>query len=304
MIIECFKEGFNLANKNYQLVFLRIIVIIINFLSLLVFIGIPIIASVAYLGFDLSHAVDLLPDLMENPFNFLSTYLGLVFLIGISFIFYLLLASTIILYTLGGTLGVLRNSAINIQYRFSLSSFFKEANKLFSRLFRLLSILLLIFIILFAAVILSAGIVAGFIQGFSWAETPLEVFFSSFVMSSIIILSTIFFLTWFMFMVYCILSSVLEEKGSLDSIKNTFNFLKKNSRAFLFFIISFVGAIIINLVFFIIMIPLGMLPFVNIVLYLVSVVFQNYLSVVVWSSLTVYYIKASNYPVYTATYDI
>jgi len=105
-------------------------------------------------------------------------------------------------------------------------------------------------------------------------------------------------------MVYCILSSVLEEKGALDSIKKTFNFLKKNPRAFLFFIILFAGAIIINLVFFIIMIPLGMLPFINIMLYLVSVVFQNYLSVVVWSSLTVYYIKAVNYPVYSATYDI
>src|SRR4030066_1786878 len=111
MITECFKEGFYLANKNYQLVFLRIIVIIINFLSLLFSLGMPIIAAVAYMGFDLSHAVDLLPNLMENPFNFLSKYLGLIFLIGISFIFYLMLASTIILYSLGGTLGVLRNAA-------------------------------------------------------------------------------------------------------------------------------------------------------------------------------------------------
>jgi hypothetical protein len=304
MIFECLKEGFNLANRNYQLVFLRITVIIINFLSLLFLLGVPVIAAVAYMGFDLSHAVDLLPDLMGNPFNFLSKYVGLVFLIGLSFIFYLMLASTIILYSLGGTLGVLRNSAIHIQYRFSLSSFFKEANKLFSRLFRLLSFLIFIFIILFTAVIISAGIVAGFIQGFSWTETPLEVFFSSFVMSSIIILSTIFFLIWLIFMVYSILSSVLEGKGLLDSIKNTFNFLKKNPRAFLFFIILSAGAIAINMVFFIIMIPLGMLPFINILLYLVSIVFQNYLSVVVWSSLTVYYIKASNYPVYTATYDI
>ncbi len=135
MMIECIKEGFHLANRNYQLVFLRIIVVIINFISLLFFLGLPIIVAVAYMGFDLSHAVDLLPDLMENPFDLLSKYLGLVFLIGISFIFYLTFVSTIILYSLGGTLGVLRNSAVNIQYRFSLSSFFKEANNIFSRAF-------------------------------------------------------------------------------------------------------------------------------------------------------------------------
>ncbi len=304
MMIECIKEGFHLANRNYQLVFLRIIVVIINFISLLFVLGLPIIAAVAYMGFDLSHAVDLLPDLMENPFNLLSKYLGLVFLIGISFIFYLMFVSTIILYSLGGTLGVLKNSAVNVQYRFSLASFFKEANNIFSRLYWLVSILFLIFIALFAAVIISGGIVAGFMQGFSWSETTLEVFLGSFVFLSTIIFGIIIFFSWLIFTVYSFLCLVIEGKGSADTIKNTFNHLKKTPQAFLFFIILFAGAIAVNLVFFLIMIPLGMLPLVDIVLYLVSVVFQNYLAIVVWSALTVYYTKTANYPVSPATYDI
>jgi hypothetical protein len=303
-MIECIKEGFHLANRNYQLVFLRIIVVIINFISLLFVLGLPIIAAVAYMGFDLSHAVDLLPDLMENPFNLLSKYLGLVFLIGISFIFYLMFVSTIILYSLGGTLGVLKNSAVNVQYRFSLASFFKEANNIFSRLYWLVSILFLIFIALFAAVIISGGIVAGFMQGFSWSETTLEVFLGSFVFLSTIIFGIIIFFSWLIFTVYSFLCLVIEGKGSADTIKNTFNHLKKTPQAFLFFIILFAGAIAVNLVFFLIMIPLGMLPLVDIVLYLVSVVFQNYLAIVVWSALTVYYTKTANYPVSPATYDI
>jgi hypothetical protein len=304
MMIECIKEGFHLANRNYQLVFLRIIVVIINFLSLLFFLGLPIIAAVAYMGFDLSHAVDLLPDLMENPFNLLSKYLGLVFLIGISFIFYLTFVSTIILYSLGGTLGVLRNSAVNVQYRFSLSSFFKEANSIFSRLFWLVSILSLIFLVLFIVIILSGGVAAGFMQGFSWAETTLEVFLGSFVFLSTIIFGIIILFSWLIFTVYSLLCLVIEGKGSADTIKNTFNHLKKTPQAFLFFIILFGGAIAINLVFFLIMIPLGMLPLVDIALYLVSVVFQNYLAIVVWSALTVYYTKTANYPLNTTMYDI
>ena len=304
MMIECIKEGFHLANRNYQLVFLRIIVVIINFISLLFVLGLPVIAAVAYMGFDLSHAVDLLPDLMENPFNLLSKYLGLVFLIGISFILYLMFVSVIILYSLGGTLGVLKNSAVNVQYRFGLASFFKEANNIFSRLYWLISILFLIFIALFAAVIISGGIVAGFMQGFSWSETTLEVFLGSFVFLSTIIFGIIIFISGLIFTFYSILCLVIEEKGSADTIKNTFNYLKKTPQAFLFFIILFAGAVAINLVFFIIMIPLGMIPLVDIVLYLVNVVFQNYLAIVVWSALTVYYSKTANYPLNTTMYDI
>lgn len=304
MMIECIKEGFHLANRNFQLVFVRIMLTIINFLSLLIFLGVPIIAAVAYMGFDLTHAVDLLPGLIENPLDFLSKYLSVVFIIGMSFILYLIFASVIILYSLGGTLGVLKNSAVNVQYRFSLSSFFREANSIFSRLFWLVSILSLISLGLFIAVIIFAGIAAGFIQGFSRAETTLEVFFSSFAFLSITIFSIILFFCCFMFTIYSILCLVIEGKGSMDTIKNTFNHLKKTPQAFLFFIILFLGAVAVNLAVFIIMIPLGMLPFVNIILYIMSVIFQNYLAIVVWSALTVYYTKAANYPVSPATYDI
>jgi len=212
--------------------------------------------------------------------------------------------SVIILYSLGGTLGVLKNSAVNVQYRFSLASFFKEANNIFSRLYWLISILFLIFIALFAAVIISGGIVAGFMQGFSWSETTLEVFLGSFVFLSTIIFGIIIFLSGLIFTVYSILCLVIEEKGSADTIKNTFNYLKKTPQAFLFFIILFAGAVAINLVFFLIMIPLGMIPLVDIVLYLVNVVFQNYLAIVVWSALTVYYSKTAKYPLNTTMYDI
>ena len=304
MMIECIKEGFRLANRNYQLVFVRISVVIINFISLLLLLGLPLIAAVAYMGFDLSHAADVLPGFMENPLNVVSKYLGLVFLIGISFIFYLLFVSTIILYSLGGTLGVLRNAAVNVQYTFSLASFFREANNIFARLFWLISILSIIFIALFTVVILAVGVAAGFMQGFSWAETSLEVFLGSFIFLTAIIFSSIIFIGWLIFAVYSILCLVVEGKGSADTIKNTFSNLKKTPQAFLFFIIVFAGALAVNLTFFLIMIPLGVLPLVDIMLYLMNIFFQNYLAIVVWSALIVYYTKATKYPVYTATYDI
>jgi len=199
---------------------------------------------------------------------------------------------------------VLRNAAVNIQYKFSLASFFREANNIFTRLFWLVSILSIIFIALFTVIILAGGVAAGFMQGFSLAETSLEVFLGSFIFLTAIIFGLIIFIGWFIFAVYSVLCLVVEGKGAADTIKNALSNLKKTPQAFLFFIIVFAGALAANLAFVLIMIPLGILPLVDIVLYLMNVFFQNYLAIVVWSTLIVYYTKTTNYPVYTATYDI
>ncbi len=295
MMIECIREGFNVANRNLHLVLLRIAVAIINILSFFVFMGAPIAVAVAYMGFDPAHASDLLPYLADNPFEFVSRYLGLVFIIGAAFIFYLTFASTLFLYALGGTLGVLRNSALDMQYGFSFSSFFKEANGNFFRLFRLVSLLFALFTILLVAFIVSGGIVAAAARSFTGAGSTLEVFFSSFALVSIIVFTILVFLTGAVVSVYSMAASVLERKGAVDSVKSVFVFLSRKPGAFLFYIILLAGIVAANLAFFILRVPFSMVPelalMMNIALSLMNVVFQGYLVIVMWSSLMVYYIK-------------
>lgn len=306
MMIECLKEGVSLANKNFQLVFLRIAVTTICFLSLLVFLGFSIIAAAVYLGYDISHAEDLLPHLIKNPLEFVPRYIGLVFLMASSIIFYLIFVSMIMLYSLAGALGVLKNSAVNIRYKFSLPSFFREANSNFYRLLRLVNVALLVCIALLFVLIAAGGIIAAAVHGFS-GRTPLKVFFSSLVLMSLIIFSAIIFLACIMFMVYSAVVSVIEGNGVMDSIKKTFNFLKMKPQAFLFYLLLFFMFIALNVLFIIIEIPFGTLaaaPLLTIMLLLVNAVFQNYLALILWSSLIVYYIKATNHPVYSATYEI
>jgi hypothetical protein len=308
MMRECIKEGFNLANNNLQLVIIRIAATGINLTSIFVFIGMPVLVALAYLGFDLAHARDTLPYLMENPFEILSKYIGLVFLAGLSFFVYLVFISALFLYVLSGTLGILKNSAVNVQFRFSLSSFFKEANRNFFRIFRLSLLLFFTFPMIFISLVVTGGIAAGAGWIVAGTDTALEVFFSSFVSLSIMILIIMIFLAYFIFAVYSVVASFIDGSGVMDSIRRSYYFLKQKPAAFLFCAVLIIGFIALNLVFFLLRIPFSidpvMAPIVNILFSLMNAVFQAYLGIVVWSSLIVYYVKGTNYPIYSATYEI
>ena len=91
MIIETIKDGFKLANRNLQLVIIRIIVTFINLAGLIVFLALPVLVAIAFLGFDIDQATDMLPSMLDNPFDIVSRYLGLVFLLLAAVMLYILL---------------------------------------------------------------------------------------------------------------------------------------------------------------------------------------------------------------------
>jgi hypothetical protein len=308
MMRECIKEGFNLANNNLQLVLIRIVQSVINVTAIFVFIGMPVLVAVAYLGFDLAHARDTLPYLIEDPFGILSKYIGLIFFAGLSFFVYLVFIFALFLYVLSGTLGTLKNSAVNVQFRFSLLSFFKEANRNFFRIFRLGLLLFFTFPMIFISLVVTGGIAAGAGWIVAGTDSALEVFFSSFVSLSVMILIMMIFLVYFVFAVYSVTASFIDGGGVMDSIRRSYYFLKQKPAAFLFCAVLIIGFIALNLVFFLLRIPFTidsvMAPIVNILFSLMNAVFHAYLAIVVWSSLIIYYVKGTNYPVYSATYEI
>jgi hypothetical protein len=304
MIIETIKDGFRLANRNLQLVVIRIIVTFINLASLAVFLGVPVLVAIAFLGFDFAHAKDLLPSIMDNPFDVVSRYLGLIFLLIAALILYMLFSSLIILYSFSGIMGVLRSSAVNTQFKFKVSTFFKEAGKNFSRLFRLLSLVSLISLALIIATLAIGGISAAIMKSVTGAETTIEVFFSSFVTIFIVIMSIIIILASIIFTVFAMVISVVTMEGAMASMSRAYNFIKEKPQSLLFCIVLFVGIITVNAIFFSLQIPMQFMPFMMPLVYLLNALGQSYLIIVMWSALIMYYIKSVNYPVYSAGYEI
>ncbi len=299
MMIECIREGFNLANRNLHLVLLRIAVTIINVFGFFVFMGVPLAVAAAYMGLDITQASDLLPSLLDNPLGFVSRYLGLVLLVGAALIFYLTFASALLLYALSGILGVLKNAALDVHYRFSLRSFFREANGNFFRLLWLVSLLFVCLAIVLALLAVAGGIIAASAQAFAGGERTIEVFFRSFALVSITVFTIIVLIAGTVFSVYCIVASVMEGKGAIDSVKSVFVFLKRKPGAFLFYIILIAGMFAAALAFFVLGLPFRMIPVLapamEIALSLMDIVFQAYLMVVMWACLIVYYKKGTNY---------
>lgn len=308
MVIECIKEGIKLTNRNLQLILVRIAVAVINIAALLIFIGVPIVVAITYVGFDFAHAGDLLPEFLGDPFEVVSKYIGLTILFVVSLIVYIMFSSTLFLYALGGTLGTLKNSVVNSRYRFSLALFFREANRNFSRLLWLLS--LVSFVIIAALILLTimGGIVFAVNHSVSGAESMLETFLNSFMIVFITIIAVIIFLVAIVFAIYSIVISIIEGKGAVDTVKKTFEFLGQNPHAILFYLVLLSVIITVSLIFYGFQIPVRlvplMLPFFDIFFYIINAFFHGYLVLIMWSSLTVYYVKKTDYPVDDTGYEI
>jgi len=288
MFTECIKEGFRLTHRNWQLIIVRLVVSVINLISLAFFLGIPVFVAFLYLGFDLAQAKDVLPYIMGNPLEYTSRYLGLIFLIIVAIIMYLMFSSLLMLYVLSGTLGVLKSSVVDEEYRFRLTLFFREAGKNFASLFWLISTLVAVFIsimILFAVIGGAGGTV---IKSLGDTGTSLQVFLKYFFTSAYFIFGIIFLFATLVFTAYSIMISVVEGSGTMESIKRACYFLIGRPGAFVFYMILLAALIVTNLIF----VPFSIIPFVA---PLLNTVLQKYLAVVVWSSLLVYYMKNTNH---------
>ncbi len=293
------------------MILLKMAVVLINLLGLFLFIGIPVFIAIAMLGIDLAQVKYLLPELVENPSSILSKYIGLVMLVFISFILYLTVVSVLILYIFGGTLGVLRNAALNMQYKFSFSSFFEEAKKLFFPLLWLFSIALLFvsaFVFIFG---IFTAVVIYVLLAYRDSGTAFSVFITYFLGLLIIFFSVIGTLACLIFTVYASLALAVKEKGVIDSFKNAWNFVKNKPFAFLFYIILVIGVTAANLLLVILGASLSAVPLTGLILgipyRILSFVVQSYLGVLMWASLLIYYIKNISPPAYGDTslsYDI
>lgn len=304
MIRECIREGFKLANKNVQLVIISTAVSIINLLSFFVILGLPVIAALVYLGFDLAHARDMLPSILSDPSGLIANYLGAIFLVLMSFLLYLAFTSFLSLYAMGGTIGILKDSAINMHYEFTMASFFREAKINLSRLIGLITLVMLGVIGLFILFVMAGGIAAGVINTVTESRSVMEIFFSSFALLSIVVFSILVVFAGFAFGVYSVVVLVTDGKGVMDSVGSTYDFLKRSPEALLYYLVLIVGFVAANAVFYGIQIAVSVIPLFMPLVYIINTVFQSYLAIALWSFLIVYYLKKSDYSGRHAAYEI
>jgi hypothetical protein len=301
MIIESIKEGFRITHKNWQVVLLKLVAGVINLFGLFVLVGLPTIIGILSLGIDIANARDILPAILEDPGEVFSRYLGIAILIIIAILSYFFFASILILYVLSGTLGVLRNAAIDKNYRFSLSSFFSEAKRIFFPLLWLFSIAILGVTGILVTFGIIGTIIFSFVSTYSGEKTTMMVFTTYFLT----LFGIVVVMAGIIFTAYAAVSLVVEKTKVIDSFKKTWRFIQIRPTAFVFYLILFTGIILIDFIFIALGAPLNMSSVTGFLFViphrLISYIVQSYLGVVMWGSLTAYYIKTVNYPVSTVT---
>lgn len=303
MVIGSIREGFELANRNIPVVFFRLAVSVINIIAFFIFVGLPVFAAVAYFGFDIGHVRDMFPPMLEDPVQMFSHYRTVLACLGLSFIGYSFFVFATWIYSLGGTLGVLRASAADKNYRAGLSSFLKEANRNFPPLFRLFlaeSAIIVLFCMI--VIVVEGGIIIS-MQGIAWLETFPEILFGSFLLMVSVVFVLVVLFIYIMFMMCSAVVMAFDGGGVSEALGRTVGFLKKAPEAFLFTSLLFISVIAVNVLAFNLKVTFALLLG-GFVLSVMIAVLQNYLAVIVWSSLTAYYMAWTRDPASFSDFEI
>ncbi len=303
MIIESIKQGFNLTNRNWQVILIEAVVAVISFAGFVFIIAVSAAATVAMLGDDIANIQDKLPELLENPVNFISKYIGLALIIFTLFSVYLTVMSVLILYVLGGKLGVLKNAACDVQHKFKLSSFFKEAKRMFFPLLWLFSIMLPVFLVM--AIVIIAGFGIFFIYAYNLPGSTFSIFITSFLSLLIIFLGIVGSFGSLMLTEYTAVALAVKKDKVFTALKKTLGFIRNKPLSIWLYIVVYASILAVSSVFAVLGELFALLPVLGIIIiipfHLISSAVQIYLGIVKWGVFIFYYVQNSGGPAHSDT---
>lgn len=293
MIFELIKDGFRLTHKNLQLVLVQIAFIVVSCIGFFIFVGLPLAITFVYFGIDLVHAKDLL-QILISPAEIVSKYFGLVIFILTAFILYLVITFALGVFTFGGTLGVLRNSVHDSQYKFSLSSFFQEGKKLFFPIAGFAIVASAGLVVVFFILGVFGGYGSSIISAYGEKETFIAVLTGTFFALLLIVCSLVIAIGALAFVFYSVIALVVERIGPLKAFKKGFALIKEEPKAFIFYAILILGYMSANFLLVLLVYPLSLIPVIGPIIsfpfHLASYVLQSYLWIVIISSVLVFYV--------------
>ncbi len=134
--LSTIREGVTIANRNWQLIVVQFLFMILSFVSLLVIVGMPLAVAFVIFGLDLTEILRQ-TDLM-GVFNIavamLRKSLPIVLFVILGFLLYLASVVAMWIFAFAGTIGSIAKTILNGQ-RFNMKFFWSEARRLFFPVF-------------------------------------------------------------------------------------------------------------------------------------------------------------------------
>ncbi len=294
---SAFESGFEVINRNWQLVAVNFLWTVLSLIGLIVVIFIPLFIVFVMAGSDISGLFNI-DNLYDLPYMLFSKYTVFAIFLGILIVMYALFALTISLFVFAASCGVIGQGLKDGSSKFSFKEFFNEGKRLFFPVLGFTSIIgmiAIVGIILFAVYLLLINNIIGkagdinstfghFMSIFLWLLTLVILLF--------LIVGTL------SITIYGIGIIALKGNRIVESLKEAFSFVIEKASAFWFYGLAVAGYLIIYLFVVFIGFILGLIPFVGVVITFPYQVFvyavQSYLGLTVLSSTFSYYYLEKN----------
>lgn len=293
--IKAVKDGFELINRNWQLVLIQAGMFFLSIVLFFIIVGIPLAIAFIIFGIDLTGLTNIsdIFSTLRGPSEILSKYLGFLLFILASVILYILVATVFGIYIFGGSIGVIGRSIKEKGLKFSTRIFMDEAKRLFLRLLGFTSVIGLIFIAAAFFLGLLGGGIAAIVSFAQSQDSTLALFFGTFFSLILIILALILIIGILSITVYGFAALFFIGSGSFKSIKEAFRFLMKYPNGFWLYTVLFTGYLLAVFLIGLFSYPFTLIPIIGTILsfpyQLFSYIFQTYLGLVIIAIILSYY---------------
>lgn len=297
MYISTIKEGINTVHKNWQLILVQFASMILSCISFFTIVGIPIAIAFIMFGLDLTEILRLkdLASAFKGSAELLTKYFGMAIVVILSLLMYLAFIVVLWIFTLSGTIGILKNGILSTEHRFNLKAFFSEGRSFFFPVLFFSIIISIIFITLAFMLGLLGGGASTIIEMAKTQEATLALFLGVFF--SLVILSAGVFLIIITLSIttYGIAYLTFNRSKPLETLKETVRYLYSRPSSIGFYTLLLIGYMIVGFLVILIGSPFTLIPVIGPILslpyQLFTYVIQGYVSLIMLSSIFHYYYK-------------
>lgn len=295
---ETVKSGFNLVNRNWQLVAVQAGMMVLNCIGFFVVVGIPLGIAFIVFGLDLTGLAEPrdFMAILKNPGAMLSKYMGLVLIVITSFLLYLLIVTTTGLFIFAGSIGTIGRNVLDQSLKFSMKRFFAEAKRIFFPLMWFSLCMGLVFIAIAFLFGLLGGGVATIVQSAKSQDSTLALFLGIFFSLVLALFAVSVVLGAIAVTVYGIAIIFFKTEGAIRSFRNAVRFLWDRPSAFWFYVLLFFFYLITSFIMMLFTYPFNLIPFIGTIisfpLQMISYVVQSYVGLAITAAIFIYYYEA------------
>jgi hypothetical protein len=293
--IEAIRDGFGVIHKNWELVLIQILMVIVSIIGFFIIVGIPLAIAFIIFGVDLTGLTDVkdIFGIFKEPSDIISRYLGLILIVIASIWLYIIMVAMLGIYIFGGSIGIIGKSLMDRYLKFSIHTFFVEAKRLFIRLFGFTCVIGIILIV--AAFILGifGGGITALVSFTHSQDSTLALFLGTFFSLILIIIAFILILGILSVTLYGVASLFFKGTGPLKSLLEAIHYLAGHPTAFWLYTILLGGYVLASFLMIFLSYSFALIPVIGTIIYfpyqIISYILQTYIGLAVIATIFTYY---------------